>query len=99
MWGHTHPGVVVNGHTISHGRCAVFGGGGIGHTELQAQTHQKSVSWNVPEAGLAHDPRRGNLVRFYYILTSCEPHRFFNRRDNARARVFFLARLGLKSTV
>jgi hypothetical protein len=23
-------------------------------------THQKSVSWNVPEVGLAHDPRRGN---------------------------------------
>jgi hypothetical protein len=32
----------------------------IGHTELQAQTHQKSVSWDVPEAGLAHDPRPGN---------------------------------------
>jgi hypothetical protein len=75
-------------------------GGRIGHTELQAQTHQKSVSWNVPEVGLAHDPGPGNYVRFYYILTStCEPHRFFNRRDNAWARVFFLARLGLKSTV
>jgi hypothetical protein len=40
LWGHTHPGVVANGHTISHGRCAVFGGGRIGHTELQAQTHR-----------------------------------------------------------
>jgi hypothetical protein len=44
--GHAHPGV--------------FGGGGIGQAELQAQTHQKSVSWDVPEAGRAHDPRRGN---------------------------------------
>jgi hypothetical protein len=44
----------------TYGRCAVFGGGRFGHTEFQAQTHQKSVSWNVPEVGLAHDPRPGN---------------------------------------
>jgi hypothetical protein len=60
LWGHTHPGVVINGHTIPHGRCAVFGGGRIGHTELQAQTHQKLVCWSVPEVGLVHDPRREN---------------------------------------
>jgi hypothetical protein len=35
--------------------------GRIGQAELQAQTHQKSVSWNgVPEVGLAHDPGPGN---------------------------------------
>jgi hypothetical protein len=28
--------------------------------------------------------------------SACEPHRFFNRRDSALARVFFLARLGLE---
>jgi hypothetical protein len=47
----------------------------------------------------ARSRTRGNSVRFYYVLTTCEPHRCFNRRDNAWARVFFLARLGLKATV
>jgi hypothetical protein len=48
-------------YAISHGRGAVFSRGNNDQAELQAQTHQKSVSWNVPEVGLArHDPRRGN---------------------------------------
>jgi hypothetical protein len=51
---------VVSGHTISHGRCAVFGGGTIGQAELQAQTHQKSVSWKSKEtACLAQKMRYG----------------------------------------
>ena len=35
-------------------------------------------------------------MRVYYILTTCEPHRVFNRRDSAWARVCFVARLGLE---
>jgi hypothetical protein len=70
MWGHTHPGVVVSGHTISHGRCAVFCWGKTDQAELQAQTHQKSVSWNVPEVGLAHDPRPGNCLGAFLLHTN-----------------------------
>ena len=49
---------------IPHPMAAVqsfFGGGRIGQAELQAQTHQKSVSWNVPVVvEPAHDPGPGN---------------------------------------
>jgi hypothetical protein len=49
----------------------------------------RSTTWELGTFLLHHE---------YYILTTCEPHRFFNRRDNdnAWARVFFVARLGLE---
>jgi hypothetical protein len=49
----------------------------LAHVECGAPSTDppKSMSWDVPVVGLAHDPRRGFKVRFYYILTTCEPHR------------------------
>jgi hypothetical protein len=96
MWGNTHPGVVVSGHTISHGRCAVFGEGGIGQAELQAQTDPPKIGvLECASSRTSARSRTGELGTFL-LLTTCEPYRVFNQRDSTWARVFFLARLGLK---
>jgi hypothetical protein len=58
------------------------------------------MSWRAQNRSKdAKTPEPGRCPVQPYILTTCEPYRFINQRDSTWARVFFLARLGLKSTV